>query len=242
MRLQSCSPSNPFLRFKLLSSLWFVYYTSAAPQTASDDETTAVISTITEPGQTSTITALTFFTPSSGAKPLPITSQSQLVTSYVPVLTICPYVPSLSVPLTAASPTAATASTAAASDVSGIFRRQGAESTAPYANSSAPTSYLSSCSVSYTPTTTQICHTTLSPLASPVIPITDCTQQVTFSADHGYKIIPSNKTADVQDLTTYYAAEYDVIATGVPQEGIRKEVCSQGGCSTQWEGWSTGVV
>ncbi|KAL8829386.1 MAG: hypothetical protein Q9191_002051 [Dirinaria sp. TL-2023a] len=247
-------PSFPiaYLLLTLLSA--FLIY--AAPQVASGDDAAAAAatSTLTLPGWTSTVTALTFFTPSSGAEPIPITSQSQLVTSYVPVLTVCPYAPSFPALVTAAAnaslpgntsviPSAATRPTAVASNVSGLYRRQAAASSAPYANSSAPTSYLTSCSVSYTPTTTQICHTTLSPLASPVIPVTDCEQQITFSTDHGYTVIPGNRTVNVQGLTTYYAAQWDDIATGVPQGGIQKEVCSTtSGCSTEWEAWSTGVV
>lgn len=45
-----------------------------------------VVSTILRPGWTSTIMALTFFTPSPGADPIPITYQSQPVTSYIPIV------------------------------------------------------------------------------------------------------------------------------------------------------------
>ena len=251
MRHFHCSFSIAYL----LPVLSIVSLKHAFPQVASDDEAAATTSTLTRPGRTSTVTALTLFTPSSGADPIPITSQSQLVTSYVPVLTICPYAPSAPALTTIAPNTsrptntsvllysAATAPTApAASHISGLYRRQAAASPAPYANATVSTSYLSSCSVSYTATTTQICHATLSPLASPVIPVTDCEQQITFSTDHGYTVVPGNRTADVQGLTSYYAARWDDIATGVPQGGIQKEVCSTAGCRTEWEAWSTGVV
>lgn len=210
------------------------------------------ISTITESGRTSTITAFTFFTPSPGATPTPITSQSQTVTSYVPILTICPFIPSTDVlpffdNTTIPTGTAPSGPVASASDGSALQRRQyNATSSGPYANSTVPTSFLSSCSVSYTPTITQICATTLSPIASPVIPITDCAQQVTFSTDHGYTIVTGNKTNSIDDLTTYYAARWDVVASGVPtNRGIRQEICSTvdgGGCITQWEEWSPSTV
>lgn len=213
------------------------------------------VSKVTRLGWTSTITALTFFTPSPSADPIPITSQGQTVTSHVPILTICPFVssipslPSLAVntsfPATTAS--LATAASGYASDGSALYRRQVAAATdTPYTNASVPTSYLSSCSVSYTPTTTQICHSTLTPLASPAITITDCIQQVTFSTDHGYTIVPGNKTSSIIDLTSYYAARWDVIENGLPTgQGIRKEVCSTGtiaGCSSVWEAWLPSTV
>ena len=213
------------------------------------------LSTVTRPGWTSTFTAFTFFTPSPNADPIPITSQSQIVTSYVPIVTICPFVASTQSPPYLAGNTSYNGQTTPSATIvsnygsegSALYRRQGAAATsAPFANSSVPTSYLTSCSVSYTPTTTQICHSTLTPLASPSIPITDCTQQVTFSTDHGYTLIPGNGTSTIQNLTTYYHARWDVIAGGVPtSQGIEKDVCSTGpsaGCSSVWEAWVASTV
>ena len=51
------------------------------------------------------------------------------------------------------------------------------------------------CSTSYSTTLTPICATTLSPLAAPVIPITRCDQNVTFSSQFGFSIVPSATTA-----------------------------------------------
>ena len=258
-------PSHSFLYFYISCFFQSSITAHAAPRPAAEADVADIAiapkhaalapraneaSTITRPGWTSTITALTFFTPSPGAGPIPITSQSQEVTSYVPILTICPFIPSTPALPTLAANTSFSAPTApfpapSASDASALYRRQAAATSATYANDSAPTSYLSSCSVSYTPTPTQICHTTLSPLASPAIPVTDCTQQVTFSTDHGYTMVPGNVTASIRDLTTYYAARWDEIANGVPTQGIRKEVCSTdpvGGCSTGWEAWWPSTV
>jgi len=167
---------------------------------------------------------------------MPIPTSKKNTKSTTPQLTICPLVPSL--------PTPTTNTTLPASAASALPRRQ---APAPYTNTSLPTSYLSSCSISYTPTPTQICHTTLFPLAAPTIPITDCTQQITFSTDHGYTLLPStpNKTQEIVDLTTYYAARWDVLTAGVPTQGIRKEVCSTApttDCSTTWEVWEVSTV
>lgn len=212
------------------------------------------------------ISTLTLFTPSPGADPIPITAQSQAVTSYVPIvgypsshlllpfqrskslqtglvshtqkphstspspapkrntktslpqLTICPLPPSL--------PSSASASP--------LPHRLAAS-----ANTSLPPT---NCSTSYTPTATHICHTTLSPLASPPIPITACTQPITFSTNHGYTLLASNKTQPIIDLTTLYAAPWAALTAGIPTQGIQVQICStapSAGCATHWEAWAT---
>ena len=222
------------------------------------------VSTIIRPGVgTSTITALTFFTPSPGADPVPITSQSQLVTSYIPVMTICPLTitqtaPALPLPTLTLNATSrgTAASGVPASSGASLYRRQAAEdSEAPYANNSIPTSTLSSCSIFYSPTPTSICHTTLSPLASPVIPITDCYQRVTFSTDHGYTLISSagprygnistSTAVSVEALTSYYVAPWQYLYTGIPADAVDVVVCSTsagvGSCTTTAEDWAPGT-
>ena len=222
------------------------------------------VSTIIRPGVgTSTVTALTFFTPSPGADPVPITSQSQLVTSYIPVMTICPLTvtqtaPALLLPtLTLNATSRGTAVTGVpASSGASLYRRQAAEdSDAPYANSSIPTSTLTSCSIFYSPTATSICHTTLSPLASPVIPITDCYQRVTFSTDHGYTLVSSagppygnistSTAVSVKVLTSYYVAPWQYLYTGIPADAVDVVVCSTSAdvesCTTTAEDWAPGT-
>ena len=204
------------------------------------------VSTIVRPGAgTYTVTALTFFTPSPGAEPVPITSQSQVVTSYIPLMTICPLLvtpttPALPLPtltLNATSRGTVASAYLPASSGASLYRRQFAEENdAPYANSSIPTSTLSACSVFYTLTTTSICHTTLSPLASPVIPITDCYQKVTFSTDHGYTLVSSagpyygngstSTPLSVLALTSYYVAPWQYVYTGVPADMVDVVICN----------------
>ena len=223
------------------------------------------VSTIVRPDAgTSTVTAFTFVTPSPGAEPVPITSQSQVVTSYIPLMTICPLLvtpatPALPLPTvtfnTTSRGTVASAYIPASSGTS-LYRRQYVEeSEAPYANSSIPTSTLSACSVFYTPTITSICHTTLSPLASPVIPITDCHQKVTFSTDHGYTLIPSTRPhygnvsatapVNVLSLTSYYVAPWQYIYTGIPADMVDVVICNttvgRRVCTTTAEDWAPGT-
>ncbi|KAL8792582.1 MAG: hypothetical protein Q9195_004805 [Heterodermia aff. obscurata] len=223
------------------------------------------VATIVRPGAgTSTVTALTFFTPSPAAEPVPITSQSQVVTSYIPLMTICPLlvpptIPALPLPTVTFNSTSRGTVTSAfvpASSGASLYRRQyGEETDTPYANSSIPTSTLSSCSVFYTPTTTSICHTTLSPLASPIIPITECHQKVTFSTDHGYTLVSSagpyyanvSTTAPVSvlSLTSYFVAPWQYIYTGIPADMVDVVICNttvgRRVCTTTAEDWAPGT-
>lgn len=250
---------RPFFNILFSFFLPFLDVTFAAITRRGDE-----VSTIIRSGMgTSTITALTFFTPSPGAELLPITSQSQIVTTYLPVMTICPLTVTQSasdLPLSTWAPNVTSRGTAASnipvsSGVS-LYRRQVVDDiNAPYANSSIPTSTLSSCSVFYTPTTTSICHTTLSPLASPVIPITDCYQRITFSTDHGYTLASSagphygnfstSAAASVETLTSFYVAPWQYVYSGVPADAVDVVVCSTsagtGVCTTTAEDWAPGT-
>ena len=237
----------------------FLHLTFAAIARRGDD-----VSTVLRAGaSTSTVTALTFITPSPGADPIPITSQVQVVTSYIPVMTICPLIitqtaPALLLPTPTLNATSrgTAASNAAVSSGASLHRRQAVEDPdAPYANASIPTSVLTACSVSYTPTTSTICHTTLSPLASPVIPITNCYQRVTFSTDHGYTLVAPSASRNgnisftaamtVQTLESYYVAPWQYIYTGVPADAVDKVVCSTSAgvkeCTTTAEDWAPGT-
>ena len=237
----------------------FLHVTFAAIARRGDE-----VSTVLRAGaSTSTITALTFITPSSGADPIPITSQYQVVTFYIPIMTICPLIvtqsaPALLLPTATLNLTSrgTAASNAAISSGASLFRRQAVEDPdTPYANASVPTSILTTCSVSYSPTTRTICHTMLSPLASPVIPITNCYQRVTFSTDHGYTLIAPSVSRNgnisitaamtVQTLESYYVAPWQYVYTGVPADVVDKVVCSTsaGGkdCTTTAEDWALGT-
>ena len=248
-----------YLRPLVLPLTVFLHLTFAAIARRGDE-----LSTVLRAGaSTSTVTALTFITPSPGADPIPITSQSQVVTSYIPVMTVCPLIITQPAPvpfLPTATPNLSSRGTAASNAVissgASLLRRQAVEDAdGPYANASIPTSVLTACSVSYTLTTRTICHTTLSPLASPVIPITNCYQRITFSTDHGYTLVAPSASwkgnisvtaaLTVQTLESYYVAPWQYVYTGVPADVVDKVVCSTsaGGkeCTTTAEDWAPGT-
>ena len=179
--------------------------------------------TSTLPPTTSTIQLLAVVTPSHSAEAVIITAQSQLLTTYLPTLTICPLVQST-------SPT----------------------STPPYPLANVSTAVTTpQCTTYYTRSTTPVCTATLYPLGAPPIPITACDQNVTFSTDHGYITYPTTtgngitiRDVDtaIQTLTTYYVAAWEALVTGVPSTG-EMEVCSgERGCVTQMQGWSVNTV
>lgn len=184
----------------------------------------ANISTITQQTTTTgatlttTITVLTFLIPSPSAAAIPITSQSQLVTSYVPQLTACPIT-------TYAFPFA---------------KRQALYVSGPtysYSNISRPmtASAPPSCSILYSPTVTPICHTTLTPLGSIPSVITACDQSIAFQTDYGF-YYPSN--GPVELVPTTYVAPWDSVITGAPLGTVIASFCPSGGaCTTYAETW-----
>ena len=180
------------------------------------------------------------------AMPIRITKQMQYVTSFKPLLTLCPLagVPLPSQPgFPASSPLTAGANGAIASllPLRGILRRivdLAAEAVIPRQIAN-----VSSCSVFWEPVPTPICHTTLSPLAAPLITVSECHQSVTFSSQLGYSLA-STATAPptVETLTTYYVAPWSDLSTGlVPTKSVVAEVCSSGRreCTTGKEKWDT---
>lgn len=267
---------------RLLRSLPFlpVSYGSSAPQSAAVNHhygppggnyyaRRANISTATLSNgnsMTSTVTALTFVTPSPSAAAIPITSQSQIVTSYIPISTTCPSIQSAA-PYSASafsSPSASVSNYSIPSNYSlpyntsaPLLKRQASAyrnitlptPTGSYVNATTPTALypnlttttapnMSSstpiCSTIYSPTITPICHTTLTPLGAPLILITACLQNVTFSTDHWHTTSGSETTS----LTTKLFANWDAIATGVPTGPVWAEICGDGSaCETVTETW-----
>ena len=115
--------------------------------------------------------------------PVTITQMSQLITSQVPVTTICPLpspLPSSLQPPGTGFPTASNNSSSPPYTSSGILHpRQLIVSRPVPPIKPAPVSTYApnvTCSISYSPTVIPICRITLSPLAAPVIPITACDQ------------------------------------------------------------------
>lgn len=191
--------------------------------------TSTVFENYETPLPTSTITVLTFITPSPSADPIPITALSQLVTSYIPQPTDCPPLTGVP-PLSASSVNSSRVSnlTTSAPIVTAVISGSPIKRHIPsadypfYFNFSLPDATapaLLSCT-SYIPTLTPICHTTLSPLAASPIPITACDQSVTFSTDHGYTSLPTaaphanhsdnGTTANrIHTITSYWIAGWE---------------------------------
>lgn len=189
--------------------------------------------------------------------PVSITQLGQLVTSYIPVLTICPFVEpnsllavsrmdsSLRRSLNRTIVDAESASSASTDSKGGqvaFLKRPRYIPTYPLNTS---------CSISYGTMTTRIWNTTLSPLAAPAILVTDCDQSVTFSSEFGFKfftpsgmIEPSfaKQQTNFQTLTTYYVAAWSDINPGtVPTGPLEVVICSRDGCDTEWQTWETGA-
>ena len=99
---------------------------------------------------------------------------------------------------------------------------------------------VSTCATFWEPFPTPICHTTLSPLAAPLITVIECHQAVTFSSQLGYALASTTWTPVVGTLTTYYFAPWsDLSAGAVPTKGVIAEVCisDRKDCTTGKEKW-----
>lgn len=197
---------------------------------------------------------ITLVTPSPGASAVSITSQGQIITSYS-AITVCPRTaPSAThTALSYYSPAASIGSSSASFNTTDrIARRQGS---APYTNittisgtygnttttsvPSVPDSSVTSCSVTYIPTTTAICHTTATPLGGIPIPVSACDQEITFSTDH--EIATTASTMEL--VTVFYVAPWLDVVAGVPTGTVNKEICNSANqCSTVQEKWSICTV
>jgi hypothetical protein len=129
------------------------------------------------------VTTYTVITPSPSASTVAVTSLGQIVTSYIPQITLC----AIDSPSTSSTPTQWR------NDSSNALARR--------------TTSLSHCTTSYSTTVLTVCATTLQGLGS-TIAITDCNQNVTFSSNYGYSLIPPSTTTSSFD------------GTGLPQTTI----------------------
>ncbi|KAL1301600.1 hypothetical protein AAFC00_005830 [Neodothiora populina] len=110
---------------------------------------------------------LTFVTPSPHAIPVPITTQSQTVTSFIPQYTLCELPP---------GPEASVMTTPTLT-------------TAPYKNFTVPKpSSTKSCTTIYSPTISMVCATVLTGLVDRYS-VTACNQYITFSTNYGYALV-----------------------------------------------------
>ncbi|OCL10298.1 hypothetical protein AOQ84DRAFT_387607 [Glonium stellatum] len=154
-------------------------------------------------------TVYTIITPSPGAAPVKVTEQSQVVTTFVPQMTMCVGPPVALVPVTTMGP--------------------------PYLNYSMIVAGNGSCSTYYTPTVTTVCATTLTGLATQ-IKISQCSQEVTFSSDFGYSLetpssaMGSNAIATpapaIKTIITYYMAPWQALTSGRTPSSVDSKLCT----------------
>ncbi|KAF2643511.1 hypothetical protein P280DRAFT_547649 [Massarina eburnea CBS 473.64] len=156
-----------------------------------------------------TIHSLVF--PSPDASPVEVTAQSQVVTSFYPEMTWCVGPPIGLVPISA-SPPYANKSTEYETIVAGTGH----------------------CETVYVPTTTTVCATTLTGIASKIT-VSECDQEITFSSECGYNLqAPTPVTANlasitpaptVQRMMTYWLAPWQSLTAGDAPSDVDIKVC-----------------
>ncbi|KAL5114982.1 hypothetical protein ACEQ8H_007155 [Pleosporales sp. CAS-2024a] len=166
------------------------------------------------PVTSSTPTVYSIVFPSSDAAPVEVTTQSQVITSYIPAVTWC-----VGPPIQYMS----------------VFG-------APYLNITANRSAIftgtASCEIVFAPVETTVCATTLTGLASKVT-ITDCAQEVTFSTDCGFSLETPTPTMDssnnasmitpaptVRQMFTYYLAPWQSMTAGQVPSDVDVKICT----------------
>ena len=170
---------------------------------------------------TTTVTILTFVIPSPSAPAIPITSQSQIITSYIPKLTVCPI------------------SSYGAEAWYGKRQEPTSPSASYSSNYSISATPAPSCSVLYSPTILPICHSTLTPLGGILITVTACSQKIAFRTDYGSY---TSMNGSIELVPTTYMAPWEKVITGVPKGFVEAAVCPQNGvCTTITESWYTDV-
>ena len=176
----------------------------------------------------SNIATYTFITPSPSAAAIAITQQSQVITTFVPQMTLC------------------------AMGLIPVTHYNNASRTAPYMNYSTSVSYSLSegCTTTYTPSRTTVCATTLRGLATAVV-VTACDQPVTFSSQFGYtQDAPTNGASatapPITTQTTFFVAPWQALVTGAMPGNVTERICSMRSatrrCVDIRQSWSTTVV
>ncbi|KAF2488996.1 hypothetical protein BU16DRAFT_220799 [Lophium mytilinum] len=155
----------------------------------------------------------TIITPSPGAPVVEVTKQSQVVKTFVPVMTMCLGPPIGLVPITTAGPPYQNFSAAYATTVAGN----------------------GSCSTYYRATSTTVCATTLTGIARRVT-ISKCDQQVTFSSDYDYSLVLPSPTTNgtavvvptpsVVTKITYHLAPWQALLVGDTPNEVGSKVCT----------------
>lgn len=191
---------------------------------------------------------LTVITPSSGASPVEVTSQSQIVTTYIPQFTLCDLPPVGFFPLS---------------------RPTTIPSTAPYRNYSMTIPPGNgTCTTIYETTATMVCATVLSDLITSYT-VTKCPQDITFSTQLGYVLATPTATANataryptgtygnstaqitpgpvIKTLTTYFIAPWQQLTTAGPPKDVDLKVCATlangtENCVREYQIWKTSLV
>ncbi|PVI02355.1 hypothetical protein DM02DRAFT_589739 [Periconia macrospinosa] len=152
--------------------------------------------------------------PSPNASAVEITTQSQTVTSFIPEMTWCVGPPIGFIPIL----------------------------NAPYANQSAEYETIIAgtghCETVYVPTTTTVCATTLTGIATKVT-VSECDQEITFSSECGFTLeaaasAPTQTTASnslitpapiVRKMMTYWIAPWQSLTAGDTPSDVDMKIC-----------------
>lgn len=183
------------------------------------------------------VSIYTYITPSPGATPVAVTTESQIVTSYVPQFTLCELPPiaffSASISRTSTSPAFQNYSISIPTDTG-------------------------TCTTIFDPTITMVCATTLTALDRQYT-VTNCNDDITFSTEYGYVLAtptasaPTNVSASitpaptVETLTTYFLAPWQQLTAGTAPSEVDLKVCksfTNGSieCIREYQVWETSLV
>jgi hypothetical protein len=185
---------------------------------------------------------LTIITPSPGAVPVPVTEQSQIVTTYIPQFTLCDLPPVGFFP---------------------VPRPTTISSDAPFRNYSMTIPPgKGTCETIYKTTATTVCATTLSDLTT-AYTISKCPQDVTFSTQYGYVLATPTAAANstgnssygamitpapsIRALTTFFLAPWQQLITAGPPEDVDLKVCATlangtVNCVREYQIWKTSLL
>lgn len=184
------------------------------------------------------VSVYTYITPSPGATPVAVTTESQIVTSYVPQFTLCELPP---IAFFSASAISRTSTSPAFQNYS----------------ISIPTD-TGTCTTIFDPTITMVCATTLTALDRQYT-VTNCNDDITFSSEYGYVLAtptasgPTNVPASVtpaptvETLTTYFLAPWQQLTAGTAPSEVDLKVCrsfTNGSieCIREYQVWETSLV
>jgi hypothetical protein len=159
-----------------------------------------------------------YYIPSPHAPSTPITMMSQVETTYVPQITLCPL-----------------ASTSAYTDtqLSLVGPPYWNTSSSPTSSPASSRKTSSGCKTIYTASPTTICATILTGLATRIT-VSHCGQNVTFSSQYGYELEYITTTQDtafstpipsIRELTTYYVAPWQSVSGPEPPKDVDKRIC-----------------